>query len=1760
MPPEPYPWDRRDFRKHERSGLDPRFGGGFGGGGSPRWRDQQHHNAPPAHPPSYHQNHHHQQQQQQQRWYSDFRTRSLPPAQGKQAGWHTHPDEGSHTFLPFGSRFSDRNLEEENFRPYRSCSDGGRYVRNSRENRVSFSQKEWKATSWEPFAASTPCRPNTETNDQSRLVENNKTTHESNCVPNCPKSENLSQPSDSLNPLEPSCPLEKERQDKDGDNSDRLCAIGLESTGKLEKENCLASIDWKPLKWSRSGSLSSRGSSLSCSSSSKSMGVDSVEIVAEVQEKKLAPVQSPTAEATTCVMTAAPASSEETSSRKKPRLGWGEGLAKYEKKKIDGPEDGAAKNGLVINLSNIEETVQSHDMNVLDKSPRAAAFLDLASPATPCSVGCSSSTGVEEKESYRAVNVDHYTANLSCSPSIVSRNPNEGPIFNLENLELTSFARVSSLICDLLQSDDLSSRSSNYLGANSVNKLLLWKVDALKALEITVTEIDSLETELKSLIPGPGDSCPHPDAPSLQPQKFHFNPCKEQGTTSNFIHGPTPLHLVSSGDAIVENTPGAVEDEHVRLKSENFDSPSSATSKYIEVSLAGDDAYPSQNNIGLVNLDVKNPSNLNEKYVGNGLCDEENVGRADYCELTRINSCSDLARVMDDDVLDVYDSILASNRVQANAASEALNKLLPSKQCMAGPNVSCLASVPSLIKKKYYMRKQFLRFKEKVLTIKYKLFQHFWIEGRLVSARKLQAKSHKKIDLVGHKKHRYGRPGTCSLASSSRTVPAEDVVGFVSGLLSESSFKPCRNALKMPALILDKKEMQMSRFITSNGLVEDPCAVEKERFMINTWTHAEREIFIDKLAIFGKDFRKISSFLDHKTIADCVEFYYKNHKSDSFEKARKKPEAVKRSKSQCTTYLVASGKRWNREAVAASLDILGEASAIAANADGIENQKGAYRFSLGASSAYKAPRCYDDQSQRSNSLDFYRNEREAVAADVLAGICGSLSSEAMSSCITSSFDPGDGYQDSRCKSVGFSMKRSFNTEITQIVDDECSDESCGEMDPTDWTDVEKSIFIQAVSTYGKDFGMISRCVRSKSRDQCKVFFSKSRKCLGLDLILPGFHNAVSGDVNGGDSDIEDASVVETGSLIYNEGSGAKTEEDLPSPDRKSSHMSNVVSGTLSLKPDSKRCEELNGLDSTPDPMDAELGVNSLLLVNSQLADKPVSGVNGQNGVTDVPVSMREIGLTGVSSVEESLPRVEEADDHALPYGPTGAEKNTLIEISDGLQGKEYEDVSTDQKVEEKDANSTGVSGTDWSVTRMKTSSDSQRTESASRPSVDGQSSMQVDNVSACHKKAVLRSTTEDTSDAHSLPQNGHIASLRSSTLFSVPIKYQKLSYHNALPSVGINGSYDDHSQNIAQTCDCQQHISGHSLSDHVESSRILRGYPISVPMLNEEVNRCVSCQKQVLHQNASRPDGNLHTGHHAEPLLKKCKSSGHNNKMFEAQHPVHDQTVDNSGPQPSCSSGFEKPSGNGDVKLFGKILVPSQQKQNSRGQQTEDNNGQNHKPGSALLGLKFNNEQNVSFDSSLSNFDRHNYLDSDDIQARNFSFWDGNRMKTGLPPIPDSTLLLTKYPAAFSNYTIPAVKIEHPPLHGIVTRNDRPMNGVSVYSTRDLCSGNGIADYLKYQEGQQPFTINMKNPQATLFPEMQRQNGFHIIPGMQQQSRGVVEMNIGRGVVVGGQCSTVSDPVAAIKMHYAKNEQFSLQAGSIIKDDDTWRSKGDVGR
>lgn len=363
--------------------------------------------------------------------------------------------------------------------------------------------------------------------------------------------------------------------------------------------------------------------------------------------------------------------------------------------------------------------------------------------------------GTEEKESVKAVNTDHDTANWSSSPSAMSQAQYDGPAFNLENLELASIANLSSLINEMIQSDDPSSPDTGYARSTSMNKLLVWKVNILKAIEVTESEIDSLETEMRSLAANGSQ----PAYSSLLSGECQLKPCEERPAGSSFTSGPVPLQVVSSGAMNFKITPSA-NDGHASLKDEEIDSPGSATSKLVEMLSSGEDAFvsePQQCVEGKRRLEPDNFCNLE-------LCLEDGISNQDEACCTVDHkvietTCHDLAPVDDthSDIGHIYDSIFSSNKCSVNKAMEELNKLLPAQQRFL--DISTFLSSPSfqndplVIKEKFIKKKRSLRFREKIVTLKFKVFQHFWKEGRVVSIRKLRGKSHKKFDL-GCKKNR----------------------------------------------------------------------------------------------------------------------------------------------------------------------------------------------------------------------------------------------------------------------------------------------------------------------------------------------------------------------------------------------------------------------------------------------------------------------------------------------------------------------------------------------------------------------------------------------------------------------------------------------------------------------------------------------------------------------------------------------------------------------------------------------------------------------------------------------------------------------------------------------------------------------------------------------------------------------------------------------------------------------------------------------
>ncbi|XP_006485885.1 uncharacterized protein LOC102608361 isoform X3 [Citrus sinensis] len=1730
MPPEPLPSDRKDFfkeRKHhnnnsshhqtDRSSSESLLGGGGNGGGGSlhRWRDYSHHG------------------REYPRFGSaDFRR---PPGHGKQGGCHIFAEESGHGYAPY--RSSDKMPEDESTRISVSRGDG-KYGRNSRENRSSFCQSDCKGYAWDTSNgyATTPGR-----------------LHEVNC-------------NQSVN--------------------------GLATGQRCESEN---SLDWKKIKWTRSGSLSSRGSGLSHSSSSKSMGgVDSSEGKTDFQVKNATSIQSPSGDAATYATSGV--LFEETTSRKKPRLGWGEGLAKYEKKKVEVPDVSGNKDG-VFNFSSNAEPLQSLSSNLAEKSPRVMGFSDCASPATPSSVACSSSPGVEEKAFGKAVSVDNDVSNLCGSPSIVSQNHREGFLFNLEKLDTNSIGNLGSSLVELLQYDDPSSVDSSFVRSTAMNKLLVWKGDILKTLEMTETEIDSLENELKSLKSVLGSTSPCPVTSISLSVEDNANPFNKQGTVSNSIIRPAPLQI-DCGDLSVERMPDCghgLEEVHGNSKDEDIDSPGTATSKFVEPSSFVKPVSPSnmlKNGESFGVLDTVHSSNTEVKCTMPGSSFGEVVAGASTCGdgdmiLESKNDAlisSNFSAYADGENM-LCDMILGANKELANEASEVLKKLLPrdhSNIDISGvANVFCCQN-DSLVKEKFAKKKQLLRFKERVLTLKFKAFQHLWREDlRLLSIRKYRARSQKKCELslrttyTGYQKHRSSIRSRFSspAAGNLSLVQTAEVINFTSKLLSDSQIKTYRNSLKMPALILDKKEKMSSRFISSNGLVEDPCAVEKERAMINPWTSEEREIFVDKLATFGKDFRKIASFLNYKTTADCVEFYYKNHKSDCFEKLKKKHDFSKQGKTLTNTYLVTSGKR-NRKMNAASLDILGEASEIAAAAQVDGRQLiSSGRISSGGRGDSRTSLGDDGIIERSSSFDVIGGERETAAADVLAGICGSLSSEAMSSCITSSVDPAEGQRDWRRQKADSVMRLPSTSDVTQNVDDDtCSDESCGEMDPSDWTDEEKSIFIQAVTSYGKDFSMIARCIRTRSRDQCKVFFSKARKCLGLDLIHTGRGNvgpSVNDDANGGGSDTEDACVLESSSVNCSDKLCSKTDEELPSHVIHSNQEESCSAGAKNLQTDLNKLEDDNGITSLNDK-DSEAVKpvkNDAFRTESRSFELESNNMNGmdnqsesvldqKNAVelfkTAVRDKVAEQGALSVSAGEESDPcpsssnAVEETND-VVAEASTEGFGNGLERYQPMLLENSLNDVR--DKICNVDA-----------CGESEIVQDSNTTGSAFGLYVDASSHSVSSKLDSVDKPPLI-----------SLPQrNSHLAA--ASTQNSSVIQCKKVFIQDRMSStLDLQRSKDKSDHKSVVSDDYRQHLSVHSIVNHIESPQILNGYPLPIST-KKEMNGDINCRQLSEVQSISKSDRNIDEPYLAQDCyLRKCNSSMPHSSVTELPFLAEniEQTSDRRRAHSCSFSDTEKPSKNGDVKLFGKILShPSSSQKSAFSSHDNGENGHHHKQSSKASNLKFTAHHPPDGGAALLKFDRNNYVGLENGPARSYGFWDGSKIQTGFSSLPDSAILLAKYPAAFGGYPASSSKMEQQSLQAAVVKsNERHLNGVAVVPPREISSSNGVVDYQVYRsrEGNkvQPFSVDMKQRQEFLFAEMQRRNGFEALSSIQQQGKGMVGVNVvGRGgiLVGGGSCTGVSDPVAAIRMHYAKAEQYGGQGGSIIREEESWRGKGDIGR
>jgi nuclear receptor co-repressor 1 len=93
-------------------------------------------------------------------------------------------------------------------------------------------------------------------------------------------------------------------------------------------------------------------------------------------------------------------------------------------------------------------------------------------------------------------------------------------------------------------------------------------------------------------------------------------------------------------------------------------------------------------------------------------------------------------------------------------------------------------------------------------------------------------------------------------------------------------------------------EQRRVKFINMNGLMEDPMKVYKDRQFMNVWTDHEKEIFKDKFIQHPKNFGLIASYLERKSVPDCVLYYYLTKKNENYKALVRRNYGKRRGRNQ----------------------------------------------------------------------------------------------------------------------------------------------------------------------------------------------------------------------------------------------------------------------------------------------------------------------------------------------------------------------------------------------------------------------------------------------------------------------------------------------------------------------------------------------------------------------------------------------------------------------------------------------------------------------------------------------------------------------------------------------------------------------------------------------------------------------------------------------------------------------------------------------
>uniref|UniRef100_A0A8C4NZR8 Nuclear receptor corepressor 2 n=1 Tax=Dicentrarchus labrax TaxID=13489 RepID=A0A8C4NZR8_DICLA len=305
----------------------------------------------------------------------------------------------------------------------------------------------------------------------------------------------------------------------------------------------------------------------------------------------------------------------------------------------------------------------------------------------------------------------------------------------------------------------------------------------------------------------------------------------------------------------------------------------------------------------------------------------------------------------------------------------------------------------------------------------------------------------KQRELQERMQSRVGQRGGGLASSAARSE--HEVSEIIDGISEhENTEKQMRQLAVIPPMLFDA-EQQRIKFINMNGLMDDPMKVYKDRQVMNMWSDQEKDTFREKFIQHPKNFGLIASFLERKTVAECVLFYYLTKKNENYK------NIVRRNY-----------RRRGR------------------------SQQQVHRGSQ------------EDKEKEEKEKEGERDEEKNEAEDKEDGMKDDTSGEDAEDKEPTVAFKGRRTANSQGHRKG-RITRSMTSEVEETTTPPLNNELANlEMNESSrWTEEEMETAKKGLLQYGRNWSAIAKMVGSKTVSQCKNFYFNYKKRQKLDEIL-----------------------------------------------------------------------------------------------------------------------------------------------------------------------------------------------------------------------------------------------------------------------------------------------------------------------------------------------------------------------------------------------------------------------------------------------------------------------------------------------------------------------------------------------------------------------------------------------------------------------------------------------------------------------------------